>query len=551
MAAWLHERRPASQLELMQHAVPALCSKPQVPAAAPLAPAKNNEDIALAGAPRPHTQENPAHKDNGESPASQQAITIASTTQERQQPEQELPPETPLPLAASKQPCRHVVFGRQLIGKTEGAPVHVTLGRLSWHSVIMAGSGAGKTVLVRHLVEEAALQGIPSIVIDCANDLATLGDQWPTPPTAWDGEQKTKAESYFQSVETIVWTPGLAAGNPLQLAPLPDLAAVADDPDELQAAVSMVVATLGPVVAPGKAMKAKHKRGVLFNALKYFAQQGGGSLQQLEELLGDLPPTAGLGLPDESKLAAEMAASLCVEMAMNPLLGGAGEGLDPLVLFGDVPGQTKTRISVINFTGLPDVESQRSFLNQLAMTLFAWIKRNPKPPGGRPLRGLLVLDEAKDFIPSVKGAICKDSFMQLTAQARKYGLGIVFATQNPCEIESKIVGNCSVKCFGKANGPQAIKVIQQQLHNHGVAGNDVAKLAKGNFYLCGARDNTAPAKIHVPLCLSHHRSSLVKEEVLERAVVSRQQACSSNEPLAPHPEGILDSTLASAPALTH
>ena len=228
--------------------------------------------------------------------------------------------------------------------------------------MIMAGSGAGKTVLVRHLVEEAALEGIPSIVIDCANDLATLGDQWPTPPAAWDAEQKTKAERYFQSVETIVWTPGLAAGNPLQLAPLPDLAAVADDPDELQAAVSMVVATLGPVVAPGKALKAKHKRGVLFSALKYFAQQGGGSLQQLEELLSDLPPTASLGLPDESKLAAEMAASLCVEMAMNPLLGGTGKGLDPLVLFGDMPGQTKTRISVINFTGLPDVESQRSFL---------------------------------------------------------------------------------------------------------------------------------------------------------------------------------------------
>ena len=161
-----------------------------------------------------------------------------------------------------------------------------------------------------------------------------------------------------------------------------------------------------------------------------------------------------------------------------------------------------------------------------------------------------MIDEAKDFIPSIKATTCKDSLMQLTAQARKYGLGIVFATQNPCEIESKIVGNCSVKCFGKANGPQAIKVIQQQLRNHGVAGNDVAKLAKGNFYLCGTHDNTAPTKIHVPLCLSHHRSALVKEEVLERAAASQPQACSPHETPALHSDGILDSTLASAPAPT-
>ena len=130
LAAWLHQRRPVSQLDLMQHAVPALCSKPQVAATAPLAPAKKNEDVAPTGSPRPLAQENPAHKDNCEIPAVQQPIELASTIQERQQPkhEQELPPKTPLPLAAPKQPCRHVVFGRQLIGKTEGARFMSLLG---------------------------------------------------------------------------------------------------------------------------------------------------------------------------------------------------------------------------------------------------------------------------------------------------------------------------------------------------------------------------------------------------------------------------------------
>jgi DNA helicase HerA-like ATPase len=38
------------------------------------------------------------------------------------------------------------------------------------HTAIIAGSGSGKTVLLRRIVEEAALAGIPSIVIDPNND---------------------------------------------------------------------------------------------------------------------------------------------------------------------------------------------------------------------------------------------------------------------------------------------------------------------------------------------------------------------------------------------
>jgi len=60
--------------------------------------------------------------------------------------------------AASKDQPQSVMLGRQLIGQTVGVPIHVTLRRLSDHMVVMAGSGSGKTVLLRHLIEEAALQ---------------------------------------------------------------------------------------------------------------------------------------------------------------------------------------------------------------------------------------------------------------------------------------------------------------------------------------------------------------------------------------------------------
>jgi hypothetical protein len=117
-------------------------------------------------------------------------------------------------------------------------------------------------------------------------------------------------------------------------------------------------------------------------------------------------------------------------MQIDPLLRSAGTSLDPALLFGDDELAGKTRISLINFIGLPGLESQRHFLNQLTLTLFSWIKQNPDP-GERKLRGLLVIDEAKDFVPSSKASVRKESLMRLVAQARKYHLGAAGAEVDP------------------------------------------------------------------------------------------------------------------------
>ena len=62
---------------------------------------------------------------------------------------------------------------------TTGEPVRLALESLRKHVAIFAGSGSGKTVLIRRLVEECALQGVSAIVLDPNNDLARLGDPWP------------------------------------------------------------------------------------------------------------------------------------------------------------------------------------------------------------------------------------------------------------------------------------------------------------------------------------------------------------------------------------
>ena len=62
-----------------------------------------------------------------------------------------------------------------------GESVRAPLESLRKHAVIFAGSGSGKTVLIRRLIEECALNGVSAIVLDPNNDLARLGDTWPEP----------------------------------------------------------------------------------------------------------------------------------------------------------------------------------------------------------------------------------------------------------------------------------------------------------------------------------------------------------------------------------
>ena len=127
-----------------------------------------------------------------------------------------------------------------------GNPVSVELAALGKHTAIFAGSGSGKTVLIRRLVEECALRGVSAIVLDPNNDLSRLGARWPEPPPGWIPGDSARADAYFDNTEVVVWTPGQSTGRPLSFRPLPDFAAVIDDQDEFSDAIESAVAALEP-----------------------------------------------------------------------------------------------------------------------------------------------------------------------------------------------------------------------------------------------------------------------------------------------------------------
>ncbi len=414
-----------------------------------------------------------------------------------------------------------LLIGQKVIGPDRyGESIGPPLAAMAKHTVVLAGAGSGKTVLLYRLVEEAALRGIPSIVIDCANDLSSF-DEPKTASQHWLEGDSDRASRFRQSSEMVLWTPGKESGNPLTLQPLPDFGAVKGTPEELADALLMADAALAEIVASGTTEKAKKKRGILKSSLAFFARNyTGGTLGDYTDMLNELPDGAGPGVSKEKELAVEMSDSIRVQMTTNPLLNTTGAALDPAVLFGDDRQRTKTRISVISLVGLPTLDMQRTFLNQLAMVLFSWIKKHPNPPG-RALRGLLVVDEAKDFLPAQKATECKESMLRLGAQARKYGLGLVFATQHPKDIEHKLVGNSATHFYGLNNSPASLTTLKEQMQLKGGSGDDIARLKVGQFYFHSAgAAQASPVKVKVPDCLSNKRL-LEEQEILAKARRSR------------------------------
>lgn len=485
LAAWLRIRRPLSGLPLFQQTG----LRPFLPL---LSETNTDEDLKGRAAP--------VSIDPSPVKTKPEQLTLPET-----------PPLTPslgpdAPLNKSELPLGHRLVGHQ--PSTSQPLVTLPLHLLRRHTVILAGAGSGKTVLVRRLVEEAALRGIPSLVIDTANDLSRLGKPWPEAPEGWLATDAQLARHYFEQTETLIWTPGIQRGNPLYLDPLPNLAAVADDADMLQQVVSSAHSNLAHLVAPGNSAKARSRQGVLAAALMYFAQQGLQGLETFIDLLADLPLEAGGGISQAAKLADDMANQLKSERLTNVLWQQAGVRLDPAVLLG-LNQPAVTRISVINLAGIPQLEHQQQFMAQLGTLLFVWLKKHPASDA-RPLQGLLIIDEAKDFVPAGSSTPCKEALLRLAAQARKYGMGLIFASQAPKSIDHNVVANCTTQFYGRTNSPAAIETVKNLLQEKGGRGHDVATLSAGQFYV-HSEGFAAPLKIKTPLCLSWHSASPPQE----------------------------------------
>ena len=169
----------------------------------------------------------------------------------------------------------------------------VDLDALRRHTVIFAGSGSGKTVLIRRLVEECALQG-------------RLGDrarpeQRPGPTrrrlagaAARAGPPMTppRPRDYLAHTDVVVWTPGLEYGRPLTFQPLPDFERGPRRPGRVPGRDRHGGRRAGAHGPQWTVRRRRPQQGqaVLREALSYYARQRrDGGLRAFVGILADLP----------------------------------------------------------------------------------------------------------------------------------------------------------------------------------------------------------------------------------------------------------------------
>ncbi|MDR1871802.1 MAG: DUF87 domain-containing protein [Deltaproteobacteria bacterium] len=385
--------------------------------------------------------------------------------------------------------------------KVSEKPYYLDPRDLLTNALIFAGHGSGKTVLIRRIVEEAALLKIPSIVIDMGNDLVSLGQK----PASITPENLAKSQRYFAETDVRVYTPGSAKGRPILLSTWPEFVYSSESYSQYFSVDSGVEYLSNYLGLRGGARVEKEllKTGLIYLIESQFSE--------LDNLISFLENPLAHGYfhfphPNKSrKLAQELKAFL-----KNPFSSN-----DEFL----AKDNSKTPISIFNLLGLTSLSSKQIFVNQLTQSYFNWGKKNPK----RSLQGLLIIDGAEDFAPASKATPANKALIRFASQARKYGLGLILTTPDPKRIDSQIFNECATQFFGHFSSPMNIEAAEIFLRKKGV----IQKLEAGQFFIRSLVSEAIELK--VALGLSNHLPTPLSPQKLESLIISLSKNANSGE----------------------
>ncbi len=370
-------------------------------------------------------------------------------------------------------------------GERREEPILYDARDLTTHAVCIGMTGSGKTGLCVGLLEEAALDKVPAILIDPKGDITNLllqfPDLQPNDFQPWinpdDARRKDQSvEEYAASTAELwqngladwgingeriratletanytIFTPGSDAGVPINI--MGSLAAPGLDFDTHAEAIreriaGTVAALLGLIEL--KADPVTSREAILLSNIfeHYWRRDEDLDLPKLI-LAIQKPPMAQLGVfdtdtffpPDDRFKLAMLFNNLIASPTFQSWL--AGEPLDVDRLFYTAEG--KPRHSVFYIAHLS--ESQRMFFVTLLLeNLVTWVRRQE---GTTSLRALLYFDETFGFFPPTAEPPTKRPLMTLLKQARAFGLGVILVTQNPVDLDYKGLTNAGTWFIGK------------------------------------------------------------------------------------------------------
>jgi len=361
------------------------------------------------------------------------------------------------------------------------------------HAAIIGMTGSGKTGLGIGILEEAAIDNIPSIVIDPKGDMgdmlltdpsfsplsfkpwieddakakgedaleyaAKIANMWREGIYSW-GQDEERVQK-FTNVDKTIYTPGSSAGVSINI--LSSLSKpgseILDDADNFSAYLSSTVSSLLALINI-EANPLESKEFILLSQIIAHAWRNDMQMG-LDTLVSAVinPPFKKIGvLPLDSfypeserfKLANKFNSVIASPSFMGWL---SGEDLDIQKLLYGKDG--KAKVAIFSISHLND--SQRMFFVTLLLNkVVAWMRRQS---GSNRLKALLYMDEIYGFFPPVKNPPSKEPMITLLKQARAYGLGVVLSTQNPVDLDYKGLSNIGTWFIGRLQTTQDIERV--------------------------------------------------------------------------------------------
>lgn len=353
------------------------------------------------------------------------------------------------------------------------------------HGVIVGMTGSGKTGLGVDLLEEAALNGIPAIIIDPKGDIANLllhfpdllpeqfvpwvdlggmgRDKRPTEERAaevaeqWSGGLKewgidsARIKAVMKAVQYVVYSPGSDAAMPVSI--MASLAAPDLEWEDHKEAIrdrisTTATALLGLVGIEADPIKSR-EHILVSNILEAFWQEAKDlDLEELIRLI-QAPPFKKLGAFDLEQFF-PVADRMDLALSLNNLLASPGfqvwrEGA-PLDVHGFLwTSQGKPKHSVFYMAHL--TESERMFFLTLLLSAVETYLHGQS--GSSSLKAILYIDEMLGYLPPVASPPSKPPLIRMIKQARAYGFGLLLTTQNPVDLDYKALSNAGTWFIGK------------------------------------------------------------------------------------------------------
>ncbi len=362
---------------------------------------------------------------------------------------------------------------------------------LTTHAVVVGMTGSGKTGLCVNLLEEAALNNIPALMIDPKGDVTNTllhfpellpqdfqpwvnpdearreglslaqaaekaANQWREGLAKWD-IQPERLQALREAAQFAVYTPGSDAGLPVSiLASLkaPEISWEANRELLREKISGTVTAILGLVGVKDIDPVRSREHILLANIFEH-------TWSQAKDLnLGELilktqnPPFDKLGVFDVNTFYPEKERFELAMMLNNILAAPAfqtwieGQPLEIGSLLYTPDG--RPRHSVFYLAHLNDAE-RMFFVTLLYTAVESWMRVQS---GTTSLRAIVYFDEIFGYLPPVANPPSKQFILRMLKQARAFGIGQVLVTQNPVDLDYKALSNAGSWFIGKLQTDQ-------------------------------------------------------------------------------------------------